>query len=168
MHLRDVLDLQTKRREWRIERVGWFLIAALVLLAILGAFGDGPISDTRAEAAQGDARFFADYERFNRIAHVSLLVVHVQAPSATGDELRIAFNPASASDWTIRSSHPSGSGEVDETGLVYTFPVEDWSKPFQIGFEYLPEGAGRKLVTVTVAAGDLTPVELQLPQFIYP
>lgn len=168
MHLRDSMDMQAKRREWRLERLGWAIIALVIVLGMAGVFGEGPLAKRRAESTQAGAAFAADYERLNRMDHVSLLVVHVEAPGATGDELNLSFDPGTSSAWTIRSSSPSADGALDGNGIVYSFPVEDWSRPISIGFEYVPESFGPLTTTLTITAGDLPPATLTLDQFVYP
>jgi hypothetical protein len=56
-------DIEFQRRVWRVQRIGWLIIAAVIVAALLGVFGGGPLS--RA-AVQGDG-LRLEYERFARL-----------------------------------------------------------------------------------------------------
>ena len=71
-------DMAFQRLEWRIERVGWFFMAAVVFAALFGLFGEGPLSS--AVRSSGSLRI--EYDRF----------LHNQAPS----EYRIHFSTSQA------------------------------------------------------------------------
>jgi len=44
-------DLSFQRREWRVQRGGWVVMAVLILLALLGLTGRGPIRQPTAGTA---------------------------------------------------------------------------------------------------------------------
>jgi hypothetical protein len=52
------------RREWRIQRVAWPLLYALLAACLLGLFGQGPLSHSTARSADGRLRM--DFDRFLR------------------------------------------------------------------------------------------------------
>ena len=62
-----------QQRVWRFERVGWYALVLIVLLALAGLFGNGPLSD--AQVSSEDGRVQVDYQRLSR--------------SGTTDKLRI-------------------------------------------------------------------------------
>lgn len=167
MHVRDTIEPETIQTQWRWERIGWALIAVVVVAAALGLFGGGPISKATATAAQGDVTYEVEYEKWNRMNHVSLLIVRVHAPGATGD-LNVTFSREMAEITTIRSSSPSAEGGLGPDGILYGFPVDDWSAPVTVSMEYIPETVGREAPVATLQAGDLAPVRVRMPQFIYP
>ena len=168
MDLKDAIEPRPIEVQWRWERIGWALIALVVLAAALGLFGGGPLSRETLTVHDGNATFEVEYERFNRLNHVSVLVVRVTAPGAGGEDLNVTLNRDMAEDSTIRSSAPSAEGALSANGIVYSFPVEDWAQPLTVSFEYLPETAGYVMTVATIAAGDRSPVRIDLPQFIYP
>ena len=53
-------------REWWAERIGWVAISIILIAALLGAFGPGPLS--HREAASDDGRLRVDYYRVQRYA----------------------------------------------------------------------------------------------------
>jgi hypothetical protein len=54
-------DMPMQQRVWRFERVGWYVLVAIVLLALAGLFGNGPLSD--AEVVSQDGRVRVEYQR---------------------------------------------------------------------------------------------------------
>ena len=42
-------DLNFQRRSWAMQRFAWVVLALFILAALLGLFGPGPLSQTRAE-----------------------------------------------------------------------------------------------------------------------
>lgn len=73
-------DLAFQRRDWVAQRVGWGVMALILIAAGAGLFGGGgPLSRTEARSADGSLRI--EYERF----------AHQQTPT----RLRFAF-PADA------------------------------------------------------------------------
>lgn len=168
MHLRDVLDISSKRRDWRWERAGWVLIALVIVAASAGAFGGGPLANETREADLAGGEVELEYERLNRLNHVSVLVLRVHAPEAIGDQLNLTFSRDMVEIATIRSSAPSAEGGAGPHGVLYGFPVDDWSAPITVSLEYVPERAGRHAPTATIDVGGDASVVLPLDQFVYP
>lgn len=69
----------TQERIWRVERIGWAVLAALLLWALLGGAGNGPL----AHASLRDAGIVLDYERFARRGAPTELTL--RWPAADGD-----------------------------------------------------------------------------------
>ena len=55
-------DLAFENRMYKLQLVGWALMAGLLVAALLGVFGQGPLSGTSA----GDETIRVEYERFLR------------------------------------------------------------------------------------------------------
>jgi hypothetical protein len=55
-------DLAYQRREWLFERIGWIIMAQLILAGLLGLFGSGWLSSTEATSPSGVAHLH--YDRF--------------------------------------------------------------------------------------------------------
>ena len=69
-------DPALRRREWRLERVGWGVMAIVVAAALLGAFGGGLLSHTEARGADG---LVVDYHRMARTQSPEELTVYLPA-----------------------------------------------------------------------------------------
>src|SRR5215207_519621 len=73
-------DLTYQQREWRVERISWIVWLLLIVAALLGLLGPGPLSQTRAGSQ--DERVWVDYERFVRYRSPTQLIVHIEPDAA--------------------------------------------------------------------------------------
>ena len=80
-------DPAFQRRVWIVQRCGWVMMAFLILFALLGGFGRGPLSAW--DVASADGRLRVEYEAVLR--QDSATRWHVTLPPGT-------------TDFTIRSS----------------------------------------------------------------
>src|SRR4051794_40698086 len=80
-------DLAYQRREWAFERVGWLLLGLLLLAALVGLLGRGPLSNTTAGDPGGPLR--VEYQRFLRHRSTSTLRVHLGPNAARGNEAHL-------------------------------------------------------------------------------
>ena len=62
-------DLPLHKAGWIIQRIGWILMFAFVVLAALGLFGEGPLSQRRLQIGPVTLK----YDRFGRYEHGTLL-----------------------------------------------------------------------------------------------
>lgn len=58
-------DISLHRKGWVIQRIGWVLMLVFLLAAVLGFFGEGPLSKKQFHLGPIDV----DYERFGRYEH---------------------------------------------------------------------------------------------------
>lgn len=71
-------DLVFSEREWRVQRAGWLVMLLLILLALAGLFGRGPVADAALGSAAGP--FQVSYERFDRAHYRTELLIEVSPP----------------------------------------------------------------------------------------
>ncbi len=69
-------NMPMQQRVWRFERVGWYVLVIIVLLALAGLFGNGPLSD--AEVMSQDGRLKVEYQRLSRSGTTDNLFITVQ------------------------------------------------------------------------------------------
>src|SRR3954451_15271805 len=69
----------THGRAWDLQRPAWGVMAAIVASALLGLFGDGPLSSVTVGEPDGPLRL--EYDRFGRSQSETLLRVRL-APGA--------------------------------------------------------------------------------------
>ncbi len=82
-------DMDYQRRTWRIERIGWLVLGILVVLALVGGFGAGPLSSTTIRDPSGALEISCD--RFER--------------QGASSGIRVALAPAEAGPATLIISH---------------------------------------------------------------
>ena len=131
-------DLEFQRRSWKVQRVAWIVMLLVVIGAILGVFGNGPLSN--ASAGDSDA-FRVDYQRF----------VRLDSPE------KISFNigprpDSSVTLWLDREwlrNHNVNSivpepreTSVDRGRVLYEFMLGP-SQPSKIEFDLETKGYGR-------------------------
>lgn len=96
-------DLRAERREWRTERIGWVAMLALVVAALAGLLGTGPLSHADA----GDDRLRVAYERTIRRQAPARLKVQLPAGAAEGAEAWLWIDRAYADAVAIQKITPA-------------------------------------------------------------
>lgn len=167
--LKDELDPRFVERQWSVQRVGWAFMLAIMVLAILGVFGTSPLATKTERAEVGGAHYEVAHPRFTRYQLLDRLHVRVEAPGATGEELKLAFSTEWVHNNGIRGTTPQADGGgAGAAGAIYTYRIEDWSEPVAIAIEYETRKAFRSTGTLTITAGELAPVELGLDAWVHP
>lgn len=78
-------DPAFQHRSWRIQRIGWLVMALLVLGALGGVFGAGPLSRATEESAE----LSVEYPRFARLQAPVRLTLRFPAQAARNGEVRL-------------------------------------------------------------------------------
>lgn len=154
-------DINFHRKESTVERVGWTAMALLVLLGLVGLFGDGPLARTRVSSGPVEVR----YDRFERLLSPAQMVIHVAPEAAQNDEIRLQVDRNLLDGLEVRDISPQpDSIELAPDRLIYVFKVTGPSRPMQIIFDMETVKAGSHSGQVGVDNGALVRVN----QFIYP
>ncbi|MGW7774019.1 hypothetical protein ACTWM0_13825 [Pseudomonas machongensis] len=80
-------DMSMQKRVWRFERVGWYVLVIIVLLALAGLFGNGPLSD--AEVVSPDGRVKVEYQRLSRSGTTDNLYITVRGEPGQPVEIEL-------------------------------------------------------------------------------
>lgn len=155
-------DLSFQRRAWRFQRVGWVVLAVILVVALLGGLGDGPLSD--ATRATGDGVLQVQYQRIER--HRSPASVVVRVRTAAGDDtVRLWMDASFAHAQQFNTIHPEP--ESVATGgdrLVYEFAVAPGDTDVTVSFESQCEAIGPLRGEVGLVDGP----SLSFRQFVMP
>jgi hypothetical protein len=131
-------DLDFERRSQRVERIGLVVMGLVVLAALLGLLGSGPLSHATA-VGTGVA---LDYDRFTRFQTDQTLTVHV-APPATGREVRLwldrEFLDAVRLDAVLP---PALRVEAAPDRAIFVFAVAEPARPLRVTLRLQPERIG--------------------------
>ena len=155
-------DLAFERRHWTVQRIGSVIGALIVVAALLGVFGSGPLS----AATAGDEESLAvHYQRFVRFQGQGELVIVVGANLAREGQVEFWLATEFLDDIDLQGISP----EPDEVRLagdrqVFVFLVDDPAQPVQVTFTYVPNGLGK----VSGAAGLVDGPRVSFTQFGYP
>jgi hypothetical protein len=121
-------DMALQKREWLLERAAWIGMALVLLLALLGAFSRGPLSDARAAAPNGSATI--DYDRFLRAQAMTRFTI---AGAFAGDELELRLGHGFLDAFEVRAIQPQPLGSrSDNSAVYYMFPLRDPGAPVRI------------------------------------
>jgi hypothetical protein len=113
-------DLHFQHRTWTIQRLGWGVIALILLGACLGLFGHGPFSETTAR--DPTVPLSLDYERFGRYQSEMTLRLHVHGGAVSQGAVRIWFSGDYLSKVHIEHIMPTPeTAEISPTGMTYVF-----------------------------------------------
>lgn len=152
-------ELEFHRREWRVERVGWVLLAVFLILAVAGLFGSGPLSHVRSGSKDGGS---IEYERFVRHGSITALRVRPAATLGHG-AMRIEIAASYLRAFRIERIDPEPSSVVvSGERLVYEFAAAPAGA--QISFHLHPEELGSHAAQVVIDAAE----PLTIRQFTYP
>jgi hypothetical protein len=147
--------LELHERGWRTQRVGWFIILALVVLAGLGIFGQG-IASKRTVTREGTK---VEYERFFR--HEAPMKLRVELSNTAGNQPVISFPGQYLKYFKIESIVPESKEVKIEGGQVhYLF---DATPPLQVVFYLIPQQIGN--IEGTLQTNNHS---IPLTHFIYP
>ena len=128
-------DRSWQEWEWTIQRVGWVLMALLIVAALAGLTGKGgPLASASAESSTGEIL----YPRITRWQSDEQLMVRLP-PSATG-EVDIELSQAVTDLFSISAITPSPKEAVATAG------------GYRLTFDVAP-GSARKTITFDVTAG---------------
>lgn len=143
------------RREWRIDRIGWGILIAILLCALLGLFGArGPLN--AAERRSGE--LVVRYERFLR--HEAPSSLHLTSP-AQGPEVTVALSRALVEDATFEQILPEPrSQRMDGDRIVFVFATDG---PLDVQFQLRTTAYGRRSGEIRVGS-DAVPIAF----FVYP
>lgn len=156
-------DLPFQEKEWKIQRIAWALMLLIVLLGLLGLFGQGIISD--GTASTSDEALVVYYQRFQRLDGQGSLVIQVAPELITGDTIQVAISSAFLDEVEIQgySQEPS---EVRNAGdrLVMEFAVDQPGEPVGVTISFIPQSMGRLSGTIGLVDGP----DVEIGQFVYP
>jgi hypothetical protein len=150
-------EMPLQRREWAAQRIAWALLALTVIAALLGLFGDGPLSKQIQTSAAGSVEF----ERFARRQAPLDWKIH---PRASASRVSIVVDSALIDRYEILSINP----EPVEAGLV----GDRWRYDFAarapgaapIVFHLEARQAGKHAGALSIAGAP----PIHVAQFIYP
>ena len=152
-------DVKFQSRSWKVQRTGWKVMLLLSALALLGVFGNGPLSNARA----GDDSFRIEYERFVRARSDERLTIAIGVPSSSTVSLWI--DRAWLTDHEVKNITPvpdrtsAGSDRV-----TYEFSVDSTARPARIEFDFETQEFGVARGRVGITGGRF----VSFTQFAYP
>jgi hypothetical protein len=156
-------DLRHQKREWAAERVGWTLMALVLLASLLGLLGPGPLG--RARAGKEGSPIWVEYNRFERNQSPVLLRIHLGPGAGREGRVRLKVNGRFIEKIKVEGIDPPPEVvEAGPEGPTYVFRVPDGRGPTALAFHYEPDKFGRLPVAISLEGGE----RVAFSQFIFP
>ena len=156
-------DTAFQRREWGVQRVGWVVWLAVIVAALVGLMGEGPLS--AATAGVQDDPLRVQYHRFVRHAAPRTLEIELQPGTVQGRQARVWINREYLEGLQIQDITPEPSSvEAASDKVIYVFDLDEKGERTTMLFDLEHESMGRKLARVGL--GDRQVVSFT--QFVYP
>jgi len=153
-------DFRFQRRAWVVERVGWVLLALVIVATLAGALGGGPVSSLEVRSREG--LFSLRYDRFAHREAAARLTVSYGAAAVEGGELRLAVEAAYLRQQKVEHVEPRPQRvELAGEQVVYVFAARPAAGmvTFELQFQDFGPARGRLAI-----GGD----EARVAQFVYP
>ncbi|WP_157162990.1 hypothetical protein [Actinoalloteichus spitiensis] len=140
---------------------GWLVMGAIVLVGLLGGWGDGPLSGaTVRDASSG---LVVEYERFGRATGQNDLRLRVPVPDDV-EAVSVRVSASYLADNQVESLEPEPSEvTASEESVRFDFLVEEGSEVV-ITVDLVPQGLGARSGWVSVPGGN----RVEFWQFVYP
>lgn len=154
-------DAAFQRREWTAQRIGWAAMALVVVAALIGLLGPGPLSGATAATDDGGAE--VQYQRFGHLEADDEITVVLSPAAVTDDSVDVEL----AADW-LRS--------VDVTGISPE-PQEQVATPYGVRLTVAAEPGSRVRLQIAFRAIRMGSIDagfrfedqtVPFHQFIYP
>ncbi|WNG33491.1 hypothetical protein F0U61_07570 [Archangium violaceum] len=152
------LDERIQHSVWTVQRVGWVLMGAFLLAAVLGLFGDGPLS--RASAEGGGLKL--EYVRTARVSFPITLDVH--GTSDGQGVFQLWFERSLFEKSKVEHVMPEPERvEFSSERVTYIFRTTA-PGPVHVVLELKPERAGKVHAQLGVVGGG----EVRFEQLVFP
>lgn len=157
-------DDEWESRWARLQRVAWMIMGIVLLLAIAGVFGRGPVD--HATAADNSNQFRVDYAPVILFRTAAVLTLHLSPSLAGWDHLvHVRASTTLLGPLQIQRVEPQpAQWEAGASGPEMAFRVSSASGEKTVELEIQPGAVG--LFNLSLAAGKYPPVtmrELVLP-----
>lgn len=153
-------DINFKRKEWAFERLGWVLMALLVVTALAGLFSSGPLSQKKISDPAGGLQI--QYERFQRLHSSGIMKIDILSAAGTGNA-GILLQGDIIRNFETETIRPDPANiALTENGWRMEFPVS--ATPASIRLTAKPWKIGLTKGRIALEGHD--PVEISI--FVYP
>jgi hypothetical protein len=151
--------LPFQRREWLVQRIGWVLMALVIVAGALGLFGDGPLAQRKA----ANSALQIEYDSLLHRNAQTTWVLTVRAPPREG-RYRLALDASWARQFRIDDIEPRPQSTAPDGGRwIYEFRSQE-GRATPILFHVEPRSIGRFEGSVQLEGAP----PLAVTQFVYP
>lgn len=154
---------RTAAIEWRLQQLGWAVMALIVVLALLGVFSTGPLSWSGTTAADGTVE--VQYQRFVRNGGDNTLSLRVAASAVENGEARVWLSNEYVSNVELTQIVPEPRSQRAEAGgVLLIFEVAGGATELEAKITATGDAIGFQRPQVAVAGREL----VEFWQLYYP
>jgi hypothetical protein len=156
-------DVEQHLTAWRVQKYAWVCLLLLLIAALAGLLGSGPLSRARQGSIGGP--LWLQYERIGRYHAPARLIVRGRGAAVRIGEMELWLSRSFLDHVEMRRIDPEPvSVEQGEGRIVYRLRVAPGVETVTAVIRYEPETFG--VVEGEVGVGQLTP--LRFRQFCFP
>lgn len=156
-------NLHVQKQIWIVQRIGWVGMALIILAALSGVFGSGPLA--RTEVTDDQQTFRLLYDRFGRYEGELVLQLVLSPETTKTNRVTVEIDRAYWISHAVQQIAPEPLiSSIGIDGFRYTFEIHAPSTPAVIVFRLRPKYLGALDGHIRVNDGG----PLQLNQFIFP
>lgn len=146
-------DMRHQRHEWRAEQIGWALMLLVLIGAVAGLLGPGPLSQTVA-GTEGST-LWVDYQRIARYQAPAELRIHFRNPDPGGEDGRLSLNRDFYEAVEIQTISPlPKSTLLTHDRVQFVFPADTRLGATAVTFHFHPIQRWRRPVSVSLDGGE--------------
>jgi hypothetical protein len=135
-------DMAFSRKEWKVQYVGWLVMALVIAGGLLGAFGTGPLAEGSVGSARDPLSF--TYQRIDRQERPTALDITIGPEATQGGQVEIWFDNAFLDRIQGQTFLPEPeSVQAGANRTVFVFDVDDPEQPAQVTMGFQHDGMGR-------------------------
>ena len=155
-------NLRRQTWEWAVERISWFLVAAVLILALLGFLGPGPLGVRNVASVDGDLSVRC-YAVVHYEAPTELLVYFRSSPQSK--MARLTLSRSFTDETVLEGITPEPeSVEMHDNEIVYNIRIHDAGERRTIVYRYRHTAFGRIAYSVGLLGGPI----VRINQFVCP
>jgi hypothetical protein len=156
-------DDSFQKSEWRIQRLGWAAWIAIVIAALAGLLGTGPLS--HADSSAPDGSLSVVYDRFLHYHKPAAIEVLVDSGGADDGPLRLKLSRSFLDRIQMLRIEPEPEEQsLAADGVVYAFTQVGAPELGKVMFHFEYERFGNTKGSVERVGGE----SIRFQQFVYP
>lgn len=159
------LDLEQdpafQRREWRVETVGWAVLAAFMVAALAGLLGNGPVS--WSQLGSPDGALEVSYQRVAHLDADDTVRVVVQPQAIARDRAQVWLSGTWVEAVEVRRVTPEPSQQVARPGRLGLVLEAPSGQPVELTLAVRAQRTGWTEGRIDVGGSSATFRQLVLP-----
>lgn len=161
--LEIVQDLEFQRRAWKVQRISWLGLGLILLGALAGVFGSGPLSQGIVSSQNDSLQL--EYDRFGRFQAPAKLNIVLGAGTEQNGQVKVWLSRSYLEKTEVQQISPQPDWvEASPDRLTYVFHTNTRDRPTAVTFYLQPEQVGWQTAEIGVTSGPT----LKFNQVIYP